>query len=1460
MTPAFGFSAGDFIAAIELCTKVAKVLKDSGAAAAEYQQVVLELQGLQNILTRLSAFEPTESNAQHVNAIRGAALASILPLQGFLLKLKKFEHSMSPFAAKKTFTMSRAGRQTQYALVMADEIKKMRAVIYGNVIRINVLLATHASETLSKTEKQLATHHRALLERSQDTRNDMATIIAEMAEVRAGVVTFRDEARRSSLRFADQVKGLSNEVETNSATLMQGFSSLTAGIGSITSSVSGIRNLSLQILSLLRMIPAELGGLVQNVIRSNARIESTLLSMDRKMAASPSLSLETNIRLEDALGRLHADIPYEWFQYWEVKTFEGLLRARFKDAPGRQKVENGDFRLVYAKRPTISLNKDSWSATINPGAQIIMLMIITNIAFQNSSCPRRSCTGKAVSKNGNAGLVTCPACGLCFIPQVTPADSIDGNDIIRVQHMEDARLFGKRAASEDIKKSDLSRQMLDVTEDIEMMDVSGDGANDPLESKISRMNSHKNVLTGPSLNTQKPVEPPSTSSQNQEPPIMSWLSQTVPPKNPDSVREWRDAAETEQLDLKERETKELEVFRNVQIVVPAEAVAPGMNEPSVANTDENDLDLGARVHYRNIMDRYPQIQRFFARRLAVGNWQRQKRLTVKQSEAERARLRAASRTVASERQFERKLGHLNEQTEDALAEADDWEDVCENEVCATLGMDSLRGTEPKLDTEYPAFGHPTEFWPSWSTLGPPLDDAGRLLSGGLIEQPMSYISTSQQWQLQGFPATSTSMFDASNLFDFRQASTYQSHDISPNVAKTKERRFCSLPPLPLPLAETSLTAGSIAHVMDDLQPYMCPVADCSDVNATFSRRFDLLQHIRRHPEVSDSEGKNVRCPFCDLTNLSGPMGKGKRHYIKHIGHHMEEIAFGVVSTAYENWSYDESGSDLEPDNFYTPGAMEYDQYPSSSQVFGNGLFEPAHTDTHASPVTESFTKSWTDVQHEPNETHYEMNFWTGKMTATSPASSENSGLRDPYPIDYLSAGSADSESHGFSSKRSTITGNSKKRLKTVTTKYSAKSTDKASAEKRVGRRKGPLRPEQRRQAQEIRKSQKCIRCKFLLKTCDKGNPCDGCKSKSHARPWTVPCTRTTIRDLGYFLRGWGVDYERISALGFPITNVKGFSSKEDLLYITHGYGHWFPLSAREVYLRDDSALGVNWMEAKSSESGVRHNQQFEADTAKLSVGTEDVSFELMIDYLDRHINECFENFVDAHFNGTPFLTECLKTIHRYFQRDQSVILRKALRLIIAYNLTFNLTMMKDESQYRAESEYRATGYVRNPDSRLFGQTVAPVMINVKVKGCLADVWRVTHRELLEELDALYSSVYSGHKLKEWDKIFFTTLAILAVWEEMQFDCRYRILDEGYCQKFCSEMEGTPVGVLIGLLRAISQKLPPLEDWSTEKHGPILFNWNSSLHDALSEMREHVRKYGEVVGDGVKQTWLTVCNR
>jgi len=411
-----------------------------------------------------------------------------------------------------------------------------------------------------------------------------------------------------------------------------------------------------------------------------------------------------------------------------------------------------------------------------------------------------------VSKAGIAGLVTCPECGLHFIPEMAHTDSADADEVARLQRIEDSKLF---SMSEETEDPDLSRQILDVTEDIDMMDVSGDGRADSSESRTPHIDPHSKFLTGSLMNIEKAITSPLASSQNLEPPIISWLSQTVPPKNPDSVREWCDAAEAEQFELKEREVKDLEVFRNVQLVMPAEVAALGLNEASVAHSEESDLDVGARIYYRNILDRYPQIERLLARRLAMENLERQKRLTAKQSEAERAKIRAESRNIAPEGRRKRKSNHSKTQAEGVIPEADDWEDIDEKgEERAWPAMDPHRRTEPGEDNVHPAFGHDIETLPSWPLPGQYLQAAG--FSIDAIANPCTpYILAPQHWQWQEHPVSGAPTFHAFSLPDFQQGPPYQSYNLFPNTTKAKERRFCSLPPLPSPLSEISITTTSM---------------------------------------------------------------------------------------------------------------------------------------------------------------------------------------------------------------------------------------------------------------------------------------------------------------------------------------------------------------------------------------------------------------------------------------------------------------------------------------------------------------------------------------------------------------------------------------------------------------------------------------------------------------------------
>jgi len=389
-----------------------------------------------------------------------------------------------------------------------------------------------------------------------------------------------------------------------------------------------------------------------------------------------------------------------------------------------------------------------------------------------------------------------------------------------------------------------------------------------------------------------------------------------------------------------------------------------------------------------------------------------------------------------------------------------------------------------------------------------------------------------------------------------------------------------------------------------------------------------------------------------------------------------------------------------------------------------------------------------------------------------------------------------------------------------------------AVEKKVGRRKGPLLPEQRKQASEIRKLRACLRCKFLKKTCDKGEPCAGCQP-SHARLWQVPCTRIDIKDIAYFMKDWKADYERHMDRGFSVFNVKGFAQKETLMWITHGYGFALPVMVRQVYVVDDSCFNVDWVESCLTE---QEPIDFETRTERLDVGAEGISLAALTEYLDKHIDGPFEDFINDHFEGTLFVTEILKTAHRFYVKEKMPVIRKALKLVLAYNLTMHITMIENQG-----SEAEMDGQIDDEESKYYGRTVAPVMINFQIKCALADMWRELQREILEELSALYSGVYSGEKMKNWPTIFMIAAILLVVWEEMQFDCHYRVPDPVAVNKFCNDMESTPVGVIVGLFHAISQKLPTFSDWDTAKHGSVLHN-NQAVCEAMTEVREHIEKH------------------
>ena len=61
---------------------------------------------------------------------------------------------------------------------------------------------------------------------------------------------------------------------------------------------------------------------------------------------------------------------------------------------------------------------------------------------------------------------------------------------------------------------------------------------------------------------------------------------------------------------------------------------------------------------------------------------------------------------------------------------------------------------------------------------------------------------------------------------------------------------------------------------------------------------EVLEHSVKIPDPDPTENVNLECPFCNED-----IGFDLIERVRHIGRHMEEIAFAIVTKPYEEWDF-----------------------------------------------------------------------------------------------------------------------------------------------------------------------------------------------------------------------------------------------------------------------------------------------------------------------------------------------------------------------------------------------------------------------------------------------------------------------------------------------------------------------------------------------------------------------------
>ncbi|KAH7066890.1 hypothetical protein BKA63DRAFT_130333 [Paraphoma chrysanthemicola] len=316
MVPAFGFSVGDFVAAANLIHKVSTALKDKSGAANEYQQILIELESLARTLKHLEALQPTESNAAHVNAIRGMALTCRWPLQDFLEKIRKFERTMGVFATgvnpAKAF-----GRKARWAVFMTDEVARLRTAIGAKVLSINLLLAMHTSESLSRVEAQQQKSHATLLASVLDLRSQATSTNATLQSTQTAINNIAKTQKRNQEVTKQYMDGVSRTLRNVSETTT-----------TTASAVMSFRDLGIQLLHRIRDLPQQVREALEQVVRTNLEMYAMLREIQTSLARSPRYDVADTFQFEDVYGKSRY-LPYEFFRHLPV--LEAFLRAEYRE-------------------------------------------------------------------------------------------------------------------------------------------------------------------------------------------------------------------------------------------------------------------------------------------------------------------------------------------------------------------------------------------------------------------------------------------------------------------------------------------------------------------------------------------------------------------------------------------------------------------------------------------------------------------------------------------------------------------------------------------------------------------------------------------------------------------------------------------------------------------------------------------------------------------------------------------------------------------------------------------------------------------------------------------------------------------------------------------------------------------------------------------------------------------------
>ncbi|KAK5723100.1 hypothetical protein LTR17_013970 [Elasticomyces elasticus] len=380
---AFGFSVGDFFSAATLILQATKALRASDTASAECQQAAVFLDGVRHALGRVTTLMLEDEDSQAYQHIFASAEACRKQVVDSLQRYKKYEARLINSEAddrsgwKKVDRLLAKNRmKLKWVFVSRDDLIQLRAAITPH---LQLLQLSLQQAEIQKTSA-IADQQCRMLAMSQATYDRVDVIFSRLdQDTVAGAE--RDEPSRPQSMVSREAKLLSEHT-------MVGGSHV--GCSPPMSDMRELANrvvTSERVLTILALYLWQLYHFVRTMTN---------------MPARPSFLLDSNIQIEDALGR-SLSLPYEHFRYWPVLT--ARLEVAFDGCPGLLKVQRRRFAMftIGGRGKALKnqfMDGSNWMESICRGDRFIMSMYVEGKGYGLDQCPR---CGKSSEESGQIG-------------------------------------------------------------------------------------------------------------------------------------------------------------------------------------------------------------------------------------------------------------------------------------------------------------------------------------------------------------------------------------------------------------------------------------------------------------------------------------------------------------------------------------------------------------------------------------------------------------------------------------------------------------------------------------------------------------------------------------------------------------------------------------------------------------------------------------------------------------------------------------------------------------------------------------------------------------------------------------------------------------------------------------------------------------------------------------------------